>query len=259
MDDEDSGYLEQTLRVLRPASEWTERTKAEADRLRPAPGSELREDDDRADPYHVSHAAWRSLSTAVDHLGCLRVLLGDAKTIHMYAPFTLVRAALENGSAAVWMLQPPQREERLARRFRFAIEDIRNSERARKLAGQTGPRTEKERIDQIRDIADRAGLDAAALKERATYSEIIQAADESRNARHTIEMSWKVCSGFAHGDMWATLGASRRTLMPSLAEEGIETFKIEANLSFLRNVTMLAVAVTKSGWQLFDQRSQPPS
>lgn len=259
MDDEDGRYLEETLRVLIPAGEWTARTAAEADRLRPALGSELREDDDQADPYHVSHAAWRSLSTAVDHLGCLRVLLGDAKTIHMYSPFTLVRSALENGSAVVWMLQPPQREERLARRFRFAIEDIRNGERARKLTGQAGPRTEKERIDQIRVIAGRVGLDAAALKERATYSEIIQAVDEGRNARHTIEMSWKVCSGFAHGDMWATLAASRRTQMPSPAEEGVGTFKIEANLSLLMNVTMLAVAVTRSGWQLFDQRCLPLS
>src|ERR1700733_323624 len=258
MDDEDGKHLAETLRVLIQADEWTARTAAEADRLRPAPGSQLREDDDQADPYHVSHAAWRSLSTAVDHLSCLRVPLGDAKTIHMYAPFTLVRSALENGSAAVWMLQPPQRGERLARRFRFAIEDIRNGERARKLTGQAGPRTEKERIDQIRDIAGPAGLDAAALKQRATYSEIIQAVDESRNARHTIEMSWKVCSGFAHGDMWATLAASRRTQIPSPAEEEIETFKIEANLSFLMNVTMIAVAVTRRGGRLFGQRCQPP-
>jgi hypothetical protein len=259
MDEEDGRYLAETLQVLTSTGEWTARTDAAADRLRPAPGSELREDDDQANPYHVSHAAWRSLSTAVDHLGCLRVLLGDAKTIHMYAPFTLVRAALENGSAAVWMLQPPQREERLARRLRFAVEDIRNGERARKLTGQTGPRTEQERIDQIRAIADGAGLDAAALKERATYSEIIQAVDTAGNAGHRIEMSWKVCSGFAHGDMWATLAASRRTQMPSPAEEGIGTFKIEANLSLLMNMTRLAVTVTRTGWQLFDRRSLPPS
>jgi hypothetical protein len=252
MDNEDGRYLEETLRILRTAGEWTARTEAEADRLRPTPGSELSVDDDQADPYHVSHAAWRSLSTAGDHLSCLDVLMRDAKTIHMYAPFTLLRSALENGSAAIWMLEPPQREERLARRFRFAIEDIKNGERARKLTGQTGPRTEEERIEQIRAIAARAGLHSAALSKRAAYSEIIQAVDESRNARHTVEMSWKVCSGFAHGDMWSTL-------MASPAEDGVGTFKIEANLSLLMNVTTLAVAVTKSGWQLFDQRCQSRS
>ena len=30
-------------------------------------------------------------SNAVDHLSCLRAVLGDAKIINMYAPFTLVR------------------------------------------------------------------------------------------------------------------------------------------------------------------------
>ena len=45
--------------------------------------------------------------------------------------------------------------------------------------------------------------------------------------------------------------------MPSPADEGIGTLKIEANLSLLMNVTMLAVAVTRSGWQLFDRRCVP--
>jgi hypothetical protein len=72
------------------------RTDATARHLRSAPGSSLCGDDKKADPFRLSHVAWHSLSNAVDHLGCLRALLGDAKVIHMYAPFTLVRAALEN-------------------------------------------------------------------------------------------------------------------------------------------------------------------
>jgi hypothetical protein len=59
--------------------------------------------------------------------------------------------------------------------------------------------------------------------------------------------------------MWATLAASCRTQMQSPAEEEVGTFKIEANPSFLRNVTMFAVAVTRAGWQLFDQRCLPLS
>jgi hypothetical protein len=149
-------------------------TRKRCPRLRPAPRSSLRGDDDRAHPYQLSHAVWHSLSNAVDHLSCLRALLGDAKIIHMYAPFTLVRAVLENACAAVWLLQPPQRKDRLTRRLRLAIADIRNGEQARQLIGQAGPRTEQERIDQIRAIASRAGIDAAAVWTEATHTEIVK-------------------------------------------------------------------------------------
>jgi hypothetical protein len=48
VDDEDGKYLAETLRVLSEAEGWAARTSAEAARLRPAPGSSLRGDDDQA-------------------------------------------------------------------------------------------------------------------------------------------------------------------------------------------------------------------
>lgn len=123
MNDEDGPYFAELLRVLGESGAWAARIGPAANPLRPAPRSPLRGDDDRAHPYEVSHAAWHSLSHAVDHLSCLRALLGDAKVVHMYAPFSLVRSALENACAAVWMLQPPRRADRLVRRLRFAVTD----------------------------------------------------------------------------------------------------------------------------------------
>ena len=46
----------------------------------------------------------------------------------MYAPFTLVRGALENACAAEWLLESHKRPERLARGLRLALADIRHSE-----------------------------------------------------------------------------------------------------------------------------------
>lgn len=72
------------------------------------------------------------------------------------------------------------------------------------------------------------------------------------------EVSWKVCSGFAHGDWWTTKNAARRTQISGATGEGIGTFKIEPNLSLLMKVTTLAVRATGYGWQLHDQRCSPP-
>jgi len=258
MDDEDGKYLAETLRVLAGADTWAARTNAGALRLRPAPGSSLFADDERAHPYELSHAAWHLLSNAVDHLGCLQALLGDAKIIHMFAPFTLVRGALENACGAVWLLHPHRQQDRLVRRLRLALADVRNGEQVKQLTGGPGPRSAQERINQIHDIARSAGLGTAALKGNAAYSEIVKAVDEGAPGS-LILLSWKVCSGFAHGDWWTTLSASRRTPIPGATREGVGTFKIEGNLSLLMQVTTLAVQMTRRGWWLHDQRCRVPS
>jgi hypothetical protein len=46
--------------------------------------------------------------------------------------------------------------------------------------------------------------------------------------------------------------------VPGATQEGIGTFKIEANLALLMKMTTLAVRETRRGWRLYDQRCQPP-
>jgi len=139
MNDEDGRLLTELLGVLGESEPWARRPSSAAG-LEPALRSPMRGDDDRLHPYEISHAAWHSLGHAVDHLTCLLVLLGGVRVVPMYAPFSLVRAVVENTCAAVWMLQPPQRPERLIRRLRFAVTDIRNGEEAKEITRQPGPR-----------------------------------------------------------------------------------------------------------------------
>jgi hypothetical protein len=257
MDADDGKYLAETLRLLEHVDAWTARINDDASGLQPAPHSPLRGDDDKAHPYQLSNAAWLLLGSAADHLGGLRALLGDAKVIPRSAAYTLVRAGLENACGAVWLLKPAKRAERLTRRLLLAREDVRQREQARRLISQPGPRTEQECLDEIRDIAKRGGLDDVALKGKATYTEIVQTVDQSEPGRD-IQMMWKVCSAFSHGDMWATLGWSQRIQMPNPAQPGIAAFRVEADLRLLTLATATAVGVTESGWRLYDERSQSP-
>ena len=48
------------------------------------------------------------------------------------------------------------------------------------------------------------------------------------------------------------------TQIPSAAQDGVATLKMEANLSLLMQMTTLAVRLTGRGWQLHDQRCQSP-
>jgi hypothetical protein len=258
MDEQDGKHLAEILSVLGQAGEWAARI-ARPVVPDPAPRSSLCGDDRKAHPFEVSHASWHFLSHAVDHLACLRALIGKAGFVPMYAPFTIVRGALENACAAVWLLQPEKRDERLERRLRLASDDIRNGEQVKELTGRTGPRSEHERADQVRDIARRAGLDEKKAIARVSYHEIVKFVEENGPANGAVVAAWKLCSGYAHGDMWTTFAASRRIEVASTANPAIGAFKIEANLGLLSNVTHLAVSLTSLGWQLYDQRCQAPS
>jgi hypothetical protein len=257
MGDEDGRHLAAILQALSQTDTWAARTDAGASRVRRAPDSPLGADDAKSHPHDLSHAAWRHLSNAVDHLGCLRAVLADAKVIHMYAPFTLVRGALENACGAIWLLEPSQRTERLARLFRQAIADIGYEEQARKLLGEADAAAMAKRIADVRAIAGRAGIADPALKGSVSYSGIVAEVDKGVPGGIVL-LSWKTCSGFAHGDWWTTKNASRRTLIPGPELEGIGTFKIEANLSLLAQMTALAVELTRRGWELYDLRSLSP-
>ena len=256
MDADDGKYLAETVRVLQQVDAWAARI-SDGSGFEPAPRSALRGDDDKAHPYQLSNAAWLLLGSAADHLGGLKALIADAKVIPRSAAYTLVRAGLENACGAVWLLQPPKRADRLARRLLLAKEDIHQREQARELIGQPGPRTEEECLQEIRDIAKRASLDDAALKGKSTYTAIVQTVDQSEPDIE-IQMMWKVCSAFSHGDMWATLGWSQRTQMPNPAQPGIAAFRVEADLGLLALATATAVSVTQLGWRLYDERCRSP-
>jgi len=259
MDEQDTTHLAEILSVLSQVEAWSARIGARPDGPHPAPRSPLCGDDRKAHPYEVSHSAWLFLSHSVDHLASLLALLGIAGFVSMYAPFTLVRGALENACAAMWLLQPDAQDDRLERRLRLAADDIRNGEQMKELLRQTGPRSEQERMDQVREIARSAGLGVARATKKASYYEIVRAADQSHSAGGRAVATWKLCSGYAHGDLWPTLGASRRTEMAVGPVEGVGAFMIEADLRLLLSVTALAVDLTRRGWQLYDQRCQAPS
>jgi hypothetical protein len=218
-------------------------------------------DDTLLDPYHLSSAAWHALLYAVDHLHALRALLREVAWIHMFADFTLVRGALENAAAAVWMLQPPQRPERLTRRLRFAGADIRNGEAAKRLILKPGPRSEEERMSELRAIAARAGLQDNALGKRpgVGYGEIVDLAGAALNADAAkfAPASWRLCSALSHGDLWATLAATERVELPEVLAN-LPTFQLTANLPMLLYAAVVAVHMAEYGWHLYDLRSMPP-
>jgi hypothetical protein len=190
----------------------------------------------------------------------LRSVLRDARAIHMYAPYTVLRGALENASATAWLLAPAQRATRVERLLRLAAVDMRAGEKVKKLIGSPGPRSEQERLDDLRKIAAAAKVDEKAAVKLVSYGEIVATAGAESgapNGAQLAEFLWRLCSGIAHGDFWTTIAAADRIEMPG-APAGIAHMKVETSMENLYVTTLVAYGTTKRGWELFDERRRAP-
>jgi hypothetical protein len=110
--DEEVVMINQLLNVLRISEEWMDAKALTVER-----GSAFAGDDAKTHPYELSQGVAQSIAVAVDHLHCFRMALtgtGDnVLQLHTYAPFTLLRGAIENASTAVWVMTGSSREERI--------------------------------------------------------------------------------------------------------------------------------------------------
>ena len=81
------------------------------------------------------------------------------------------------------------------------------------LTGQANAQARQKRIGEIYAIAGPAGISRAALKAEGSvsYAEIVAAVDEATPGG-LIELTWKTCSGYAHGD-WCTTARIRSKVL----------------------------------------------
>lgn len=251
--------FEATLKTLEAFGPWIARCNSDVPSHQAVgAGSALRGDDARVHPYNTSHAVWSALSHGVDHVHAVRSLLRDARALHNYAPYTLLRAAIENAATAVWLLAPINRAERVERRLRLAVSDINGGEEVKELIGQPGPRSKTERMQQIRSLA--AGMSGVNVDRAAApigYRKIVEAAGEQieLGADHT-RLLWHMGSGIAHGDLWATVSAAQAVPLPG-APAGIAHMRVTASMNAVFLMVVAAHQLTEKGFTLYELRSRP--
>lgn len=167
-------------------------------------------DDDRvlAPGWEASTAAWDAWLGAVDHLEALGDLLEKVRVVHTFAPWSLLRNAMENSSLSIWLLQPDSAEERLTRRLRVAWADWGDVvEVQKRLAPENTGDAASAFRDGIKTLAREHDLDLSVVCGRWSWATVIrEAATAADIATPTsAEYMWRLCSGFAHAREWARL------------------------------------------------------
>lgn len=229
----------------------------------PEAGSSLLTDDRATHPYLVSQAVRAQLVSAADHWDALRALLQDAQVVHARAPFTLLRAAIENSAVAVWLLAPASRDARVLRRLRLEWKNFADQENAEELvAGQpwtsrADTKAELQRIARARGLAKDMVSQVASTP--VAFRTIIQAAanDAPRCGLTDVQAlyCWMAASGIAHAQRWAVMYSSalQRTRIPG-APDGSTRLALSASEQALIGIACIGSALTGEGWRLFDER-----
>ncbi|MBV9484798.1 MAG: hypothetical protein JO246_01935 [Frankiaceae bacterium] len=183
----------------------------------PAPGSAFAGDVRWSPDYNGAYLAQLSFSVATDHLHALHTALVTGKTIHTYAPFTLLRGTLDNAATGIWLLMPSKRSERVLRALRVGGQSIVEVRAIHDITGQlpTSGRTPDQQLQALKSLAASRGLDPDLVGGRLGTASIIRAAsnDAALSGSDLELLLWRVCSGLNHGRSWATLAALERDVV----------------------------------------------
>ncbi|MFJ6198850.1 hypothetical protein [Micromonospora sp. NPDC092111] len=256
MTNEERELIHDLLEQLRVAERWAEQDSPPAE-----PGSSLATDNARTDPHQISHAVIYSIGVAVDHLHSMRMALtgtDDGKIgLHTYAPFTLTRGALENASAAIWMLAPGNRQERIRRRLWYELASIKQAESLIKEAHRPDGGTIQRRRDRVFGLVDAAGINRARLKGKPFYEDYLNEAGRVTELvdgeTNLVYIMWKMCSAVAHGDSWMLPFFDLE--MVGSHEPGVGTYRVTAPTELLHSGVRAAILLVNHAQHLLAQRS----
>lgn len=84
--------------------------------------------------------------------------ISTSSTLDARAPFTLLRAAVENSATAVWLLAPYSRQVRVLRRLRLEWKSFDDQQSAETLIAGQPSTSRSDKIDELQRIARASGL-----------------------------------------------------------------------------------------------------
>ncbi|MFB7124287.1 hypothetical protein [Kitasatospora sp. NPDC056273] len=264
---DETAVLHALLRHFERVALLGERTAGPWPGWRVEAGSALAGDDARTNPYQLSHSAHHALVVAVDHLRALAALVSGTENaghremlLPTHAPFTLLRAALENAARAVWLLGPASRRERVHRCLRMHLADLKSSTAKIELLGHT-LEGGQERQERIKSLLRTVGIPEGELSngklKMPGYGGIVRAAGTHIPAGgERAELVWSACSSLAHGDLHGTLTVLDRETMAT--DGDVSWIRFTGSTKAALVITKMAIDMTESAFALYTTRARAP-
>lgn len=222
-------------------------------------GTSLMGDDQASSPYQVSHAIQACLSAGVDHLHAAKRLVVDHGDLHVAAPASLARGAIENLATAYWILRPASRNTRIERVLRWHAKNAKDRETALSpLPAGVGGASADTTLAKLAVVANARDILVKDAQKNYTSTEVVKYCEEHLNVDNSqlgIVFPWRLCSGFAHGRQWAYLGASNVQQEEEVA--GVVPVRLTSDLGRALYPVLAATHLLQDLLRLHGQRTAP--
>lgn len=241
-------------RMFADVEKWSQRSQTHVGDVQP--GSELAADTALSSKWRVGESAASAWSTSVDNLDAVKHMFETV--VHPFAPYSLLRVAVENAAMSVWLLAPDDQGERITRRLRLAWWEIAEVETVMTLIGIMPPgKTPDEQRQQVKDVCRDAGLDQSVVCGRFAWQDVVTNAATSVaiDPPYLVEFIWRLCSGFAHGRDWARLAWLRREqTITSATDDGLISVAMTSDTDQMTAPVFATHQLLKAAARLYDQR-----
>jgi hypothetical protein len=208
----------------------------------PVASSRIADVDKKLGSFPVTHAVERLLAVSEDNLHAVALLFREAQALQPYAPYTLIRASLENTGTAMWLLSGGSRQGIALNSLRLEWENKKNHDSASsKPVGNKNECTlRRERL--LLEAGNRFGLNPKAIKEKPLSSTVVSVGSKYFGLSPVMLSAWKGSSGAAHGRTWATLALSDHDPIPGTENELGASYWATSNTSTLVSLLFVGVA-----------------
>jgi len=218
--------------------------------------SSLAGDDRASRPYQVSHALSLCLMAGVDHLHAAKSLVVNQQVLHLAAPSTLARGALENFAAAYWILGPVERRTRVERALRWHYKNAKDQHTA--LSSIDASVSYEDRSGRIDVVSRRYGLDPRTLRRGYASTTAVQYCDQHIDRTRIpleVALPWRICSGLAHGRPWAYLGTLEHDEVAE-RQDGTVLLRVTSGLDLALYPLLAAMHLLEEFLRLRDARGR---
>jgi hypothetical protein len=236
--------------------------RVNSDYFKPEPNSTLDLDDAAVHPMHFSVAPRWCLMSAIDHVRTIGQLIRST-TMPMVSTASLLRSAIETGSAAIHFLAPDSRVERIRR---FFDEERAQISEASTVVGLFGGELDGQRATSfLKAAVDNYPAAGPYESLRTRISTVRRIADAEAEVERVMQRGrtpgilegwWRLLSGITHGRRYAW------QLALSVVEKGYDeaTDVVDADVAFdsPRIVSGLRVAldVIETGVHIYGTRAR---
>lgn len=231
------------------------------------PGSVLFNNDETTRPFPTSFEARYLLLVAADNLIGLRNMLiesgeGGALTMNLFpfAPYTLLRNAIECAGTALWLIEPTERHQRVLRTAQFALEDAKKNRAALTAMGGNGDTTFDRKKGFIEKMIEPfAELSWKNVNDGFSVTGMLTVVGALPQLEGLNPLGkWQIASGMAHGKRWAGLLLSDLREASKPEPNGDSILHVYGNFkSLLWLVSCASTLLVEASSQVLDMSRKP--